>query len=121
MSVGGKLFEIVAAKRQIGFADGVTVFIHREDFKQTVRRNDAAVRGGQILGGEQPKGHGGKLTARADAETLILLQDFIQRNGGFLPLVAEVGGCFGNLDLLPGIDKLCRVDFGVQYIADRVR
>ena len=48
---------------------------------------------------------------------LILLQDFIQRNGGFLPLVAEVGGSFGDLDLLPGIHKLCRVDFGVQHIA----
>ena len=117
VSIGGKLFEIVAAKRQIGFADGVTVLVHREDFKQTVRRNDAAVRGGQILGSEQTKGHGGDLAVHANAELLILLQDLIQRNGGFLPFVAEVGGGFGDLDLLPGIDKLCRVDFGIQYIA----
>ena len=117
VSVRGKFFEIVAAKRQIGFADGVTVFVHRHDLQQTVGGNDVAVSGGQLLGCEQSKGHSGKLTARADAETLILLQDLIQRNGGFLPLVAEVGGSFGDLDLLPSIDKLCRVDFGVQHIA----
>ena len=115
--VCGQLFEIVAAKRQIGLADGMTVFVHRHDLQQTVGGNDAAVSGGQLLGGKQSKGHGGKLIALADTETLVLFQDLIQRNGGFLPLVAEVGGGFGDLDLLPGIDKLCRVDFGIQYIA----
>ena len=115
VSVRGQLFEIVAAKRQVGLADSMTVFVHRHDLQQAVGGNDAAVSGGQLLGGKQSKGHGGKLTALADAEALVLLQDLIQRNGGFLPLVAEVGGGFGDLDLLPGIDKLCRVDFGVQH------
>jgi len=115
--IRGELFEIVSAKRQVGLADGVAVFVHRHDLQQAVGRNDAAVSGGQLLGGKQSKGHGGKLTALADAKTLILLQDLIQRNGGFLPLVAEVGSGFGDLDLLPGVDKLCRADFGVQHIA----
>ena len=92
-------------------------YTHLHDLQQTVGGNDAAVSGGQLLGGKQSKGHGGKLIALADTETLVLFQDLIQRNGGFLPLVAEVGGGFGDLDLLPGIDKLCRVDFGIQYIA----
>lgn len=95
----------------------MTVFGHRHDLQQAVGGNDAAVSGGQLLGGEQPKGHSGKLAVLADVEALVLLQDLIQRNGGFLSLIAEVGGGFGDLDLLPGIDKLCRVDFGVQHIA----
>ena len=70
MSVRGQLFEIIAAKRQIGLADGMTVFVHRHDLQQAVGGNDAAVSGGQLLGGEQSKGHGGKLTVFADAEAV---------------------------------------------------
>ncbi len=83
VSVGGQLFEIVAAKRQIGFADGVPVFVHRDNLQQAVGGNDAAVSCGQLLGGKQSKGHGGKLAVHADAEALVLLQYLIRETAAF--------------------------------------
>ena len=65
----------------------------------------------------QAKDHSGDLAVHADFKLRILLQDLIQRNGGFLPLVIKVGSGFGDFNLLPGIDKLGGADLGIQHIA----
>ena len=72
MLVGGKFFEIEAAKRQISLAVGVSVFVNGKDFKQSVCRNNRAVRCGQILGSEQAKGYGRHFTVCTDSELLVL-------------------------------------------------
>ena len=113
MLIGGELFKIELAKGQVGFADGVTVFVHGEDFKQPVRRNNRTVRGGQILGGEQAKGDSGHFAVCADSEQLILFQNLVERNSRFLSLIVETGGSFSNFDFLSCIDKLGGVDFFV--------
>ena len=111
MLVGGKLFKIEAAKRQISFAYGATVLVNRENFKQTVGRDNRAVRCGQILGGEQTKGHGRDFAVHADSKLRILLQHLVKRNGCFLSLVIEAGRGFGDLDFLSRIDKFLRCGF----------
>ena len=78
MLIGGKLFEIEAAKRQIGLAYSVAVLVNRENFKQTVRRDNRAVRCGQIFGGEQAKGNSGDFAVHTDSECFVLLQDLFK-------------------------------------------
>ena len=117
MLVGGKFAQIEAAKRQIGIAYGVAVLVNRENFKQTVRRDNRAVRCGQIFGSEQAKGNSGDFAVRTDSELGVLLQHLVKRNSGFLSLVVEAGRGFGDLDFLSRIDKLGGANISIQYHA----
>ena len=107
MAVGADFLDIVAAEGNITLEHGFPVFIKRHDLDQSVRRNDRAVCCSKLLGGIEAEGYGGKLVIHTDTELLILLQHLGKRNPRLLSVIAEAGSGFGDLNLLPGIDKLC--------------
>ena len=107
VAVGADFLDIVAAEGYIALEHGFPVFIKRQDLDETVRRNDRAVCCGKLLGGIKTEGHSGELVVHADAELLILLQHLGKRNPRLLSVIAEAGSSFGELDFLPGVDKLC--------------
>ena len=55
---------------------------------------------------DRSKGHGGDLAVHANTKCFILLQYLVQRHKGFLALVVEAGGSFGDLYLLARIHQL---------------
>ena len=107
VAVGADFLDIVAAEGNITLEHGFPVFIKRHDLDQSVRRNDRAVCCSKLLGGIEAEGYGGKLVIHTDTELLILLQHLGKRNPRLLSVIAEAGSGFGDLNLLPGIDKLC--------------
>ena len=107
VAVGADFLDIVAAEGYIALEHGFPVFVKGHDLDQSVRRNDRAVRCGKFLGGIEAESHGGEFVIHADAELLVLLQHLGKRNPRLLSVIAEVGSGFGDLNLLPGIDKLC--------------
>ena len=106
MVVGGQFLQIEAAKRQVGLAHSLAVLIHRYDLQKPVCRDDGTVCCGDVLLGVKSKGHGGDLAVHANTKGFILLQHLVQRHKGFLALVVEAGGSFGDLYLLACIHQL---------------
>ena len=107
VAVGADFLDIVAAEGNIALEHGFPVFVKGHDLDETVHRNDRAVCCGKLLGGIEAEGHGGKLVIHTDTELLVLLQHLGKRNPRLLSVIAEAGSRFGDLNLLPGIDKLC--------------
>ena len=107
MAVGADFLDIVAAEGNIALEHGFPVFVKGQNLNQSVCRNDRAVCCGKLLGGIEAEGHGGKLVIHTDTELLVLLQHLGKRNPRLLSVIAETGSGFGDLNLLPGIDKLC--------------
>ena len=110
VAVGTDFLDIVAAEGDIALEHGFSVFVKGHDLDQSVRRNDRAVCCGKLLGGIEAEGHGGEFVIHADTELLILLQYLGKRNPRLLSVIAEAGSSFGDLDFLPGVDKLCGMD-----------
>ena len=107
VAVGADFLDIVAAEGNIALEHGFPVFVKGQNLNQSVCRNDRAVCCGKLLGSIEAEGHGGKLVIHTDTELLILLQHLGKRNPRLLSVIAEAGSRFGDLNLLPGIDKLC--------------
>ena len=107
VAVGADFLDIVAAEGNIALEHGFPVFVKGQNLNQSVCRNDRAVCCGKLLGGIEAEGHGGKLVIHTDTELLVLLQHLGKRNPRLLSVIAEAGSRFGDLNLLPGIDKLC--------------
>ena len=110
VAVGADFLDIVAAEGNIALEHSLSVFIKGHDLDETVHRSDGAVCCGKLLGGIEAEGHGGKLVIHTDTELLVLLQHLGKRNPRLLSVIAEAGSGFGDLNLLPGIDKLCGMD-----------
>ena len=107
MAIGADFSDIVAAEGDIALEHGFPVFVKGQNLNQSVRRNDGAVCCSKLLDGIEAEGHGGKLVIHTDTELLVLLQHLGKRNPRLLSVIAEAGSGFGDLNLLPGIDKLC--------------
>ena len=106
MTVGGQLFQVEAAERQVGAANGLAVLIHRNDFQKPVCRDHGTVCCGDVLLGIEAKGHGGDFSIHANAKGFILLQHLVKRHKGFLALVVEAGRGFGDFHLLACVHQL---------------
>ena len=106
MTVGGQLFQVEAAERQVGAANGLAVLIHRNDFQKPICRNHGTIRCGDVLLGIEAKGHGGDFSIHANAKGFILLQHLVKRHKGFLALVVEAGRGFGDFHLLACVHQL---------------
>ena len=106
MAVGGQLFQVEAAERQVGAANGLAVLIRRNDFQKPVRRDHGTVCCGDVLLGIEAKGHGGDFAIHANAKGFILLQHLVKRHEGFLALIIEAGRGFGDFHLLACVHQL---------------
>ena len=106
MVVGGQLFQVEAAERQVGAANGLAVLIHRNDLQKPVCRDHGTVCCGDVLLGIKAEGDSGDLAIHANAKGFILLQHLVQRHKGFLALVVEAGRGFGDFHLLACVHQL---------------
>ena len=106
MAIRGQLFQVEAAERQVGAANGLAILIHRNDFQKPICRDHGTIRCGDVLLGIEAEGHGGDLAIHANAKGFILLQHLVQRHKGFLALVVEAGRGFGDFHLLACVHQL---------------
>ena len=115
MVISAALLDIVAAQRQVGGNNSLTVFIKDNDFNQSALRNLSAIGRNNVGLGIETKGDVLQLSIHADAEEFVLLKSFLQTHFHFLAFVIEITGSFGDGDFLAGIHELNSLNFSVQY------
>ena len=115
MVIGAAFLDIVAAQRQVGGNNSLTVFIKDNDFDKSALRNHRTVSCNNVSLGIETKGDVLEFSIHADAEELVLLKGFLQTHFNFLAFVVEITGSLGNRNLLAGIHELNSLNFSVQY------
>ena len=115
VAVGGKLFYIVATKRQVGLDRCHPVLIQRDDLNQSVCGNECAAGADDFLGGKQAKGDILHLAVCADTEGFVLLNGFHKTDFHLLTLVFKGSRRFGNGNALTGVDKPNGMWFGIEH------
>ena len=119
MGISGKLFDIVAAKRQIGLEANIACFICKRDLHETVRRNYAAIRSRNIVLRVKPEGHGADFAVHANAIDFILLHGLFCGKLKLLPVIDKARGSRCYADFLPGVGQLNELCFLIQSKALR--